>query len=62
MKVTVMPIIIGALAQRFGKGAGGIRNRKTSRDCPDYSIVNIDQNTEMNPGEEVTFCQWKTIS
>ena len=37
--------------QRFGKGIGRDRNRKTSRDHPNYSIVEIGQNTEKSPGD-----------
>ena len=43
-KVTVI------LTGRLGKGTGKVRNRRTSRDHPNYSIVKIDQNTEMSPG------------
>ena len=32
--------------QRFSKETGRFRNRKTSRDHPDYSLVMIGQNTE----------------
>ena len=53
MKVTVMPIFIGALGtnlKRLGKGAKRLRNQKTSGDHPDYSIIKIGQNTEKSPG------------
>ena len=38
-------------AKRLGKGARGVRNRKASRDHPNYSIVRIGQNTEKSPGD-----------
>ena len=34
---------------RIGTGIGRLRNKKTMRDHPDNSIVNIDQNTEKSP-------------
>ena len=37
-------------SQRFGKG-WRVRNQKTSHDYPNYSIVEIDQNTEESPGD-----------
>ena len=35
--------------QRLRKEAGGVRNRKISRDHPNY-IVEVGQNTEKSPG------------
>ena len=35
---------------RLGKGAG-VRNRRTSRDHPNYSIAKVGQNTEKSPGD-----------
>ena len=45
MKVTVVPIVIGQLGshQRVGKGIGGIGNKSTSGDHPNYSIIKIGQ-------------------
>ena len=42
MKVTVIPVVIGAL----GKSLNGFEDEdnRTSGDHPDYSIVKIDQN------------------
>ena len=37
--------------QRIGTEFGGLRNKKTSRDHPNYSIVKIDQNTGKSPGD-----------
>ena len=37
--------------QRLGIGAGRVRNQSTSRDHPNYSIVEIGQNTEKSIGE-----------
>ena len=36
--------------QRIDKGPGRLRNQRTSRDHPDYSITKISQNTELSPG------------
>ena len=32
--------------QRIDKGTGRLENKRTSGDCPDYSIFKIGQNTE----------------
>ena len=37
--------------QRIDKGTGKLRNERTSRDHPNYSITKIGQNTEKSPGE-----------
>ena len=34
--------------QRIGAGTGGLGNKRTSRDYPNYSIINIGKNTEEN--------------
>ena len=39
------------IPQRIGKETGRIRNKRTSGDSPDYSIIEIGQNTEKNPGD-----------
>ena len=46
MKVKVIPIVIGGFetAERVG-------NRRTNRDHPNDSIVEIGQNTEKSPGD-----------
>ena len=36
--------------ERFGTGTGGLWNKRTSGDHPNYSIVKIGQNTEKSPG------------
>ena len=68
MKVTVIPVVIGALgivAKRFGSGTGGLGNKKTSGDNANYSIAEIDQNTEKSHGDLWTLtvtqdsCAWK---
>ena len=54
MKVTVIPIVIGALGmipKRLGKGPGRVGNRRTSSDHPNYSMLKIVQNTEESPGD-----------
>ena len=35
--------------QRIVKGTGGLENKRTIRDHPNYNIVEIGQNTEKNP-------------
>ena len=37
--------------QRIGKRTGGLVNKKTSVNHPDYCIINIGQNTEKSPGD-----------
>ena len=36
--------------QRIGTRTRGLGNNGTGGDCPSYSIFEIDQNTEKNPG------------
>ena len=53
MKVTLIPIIIGALEtipKELVKGKGRLGNKKTSRDLPDYCIIMIGQNNEKSSG------------
>ena len=38
-------------SQRFVKGTGRFRNWRTSGDHPNYSIVEVGQNTEKSPGD-----------
>ena len=49
MKVKVIPIIIVTLGKRFGKWTRGLRNKRTSGDHPNYSIIEIDRNTKKSP-------------
>ena len=37
--------------QKFDKGAGGLGNKRTSGDHPNYCITLIGQNTEKSPGD-----------
>ena len=37
--------------QRIGTGTGGLGNKRTSRDHPNYGIVEISQNTKKSPGD-----------
>ena len=49
MKVTMIPIVNGAFGtvpKGLEKGAGRIWNRRTNRDHPNYSLVEISKNTE----------------
>ena len=54
MKVTIIPIVIGAFGtvhQRIIKGTGGLGNKRTSGDHPNYYIIENGQNIEKTPGE-----------
>ena len=54
MKVTVMPIVVGALGTipiGFAKGTRRLGNLWTSRDHSSYSIIKIGQNTKKSPGD-----------
>ena len=44
-------IIIIINHQRIGTGTGGLGNKRMSRDYPNNSIVEIDQNTKKRPGD-----------
>ena len=37
--------------QNIGTGTGGLGNKRTNRDHPNYSIVKINQNPEKSPGD-----------
>ena len=37
--------------QRIGKRIGGLGNKKSSGDHPNYCIIEIGQNTEKSPGD-----------
>ena len=53
MKVKVIPIVIGALGtvtKRLVQGLEDLVIRGYSGDHPNYSIVEIGQNTEKSPG------------
>ena len=46
MKVTVVPLVIGALRTiPKGKGAGRVENWRTNRDYPNCDSIEIGQNT-----------------
>ena len=54
MRVTVMPIVIGALGtvpKGLEKGTKRVGNRRTNRGHKDYNIVKSSQNTEKSPGD-----------
>ena len=42
------------------KGTRRLRNQRTSRDHPNYSIVKIGQNTEKSPGDFRNLSLFKT--
>ena len=46
MKVTVIPIVIGALGTITKRLAGEFGKKSTSEDYPNYSVCEISQNTE----------------
>ena len=37
--------------QSIGTGTGGLGNKRTNRDHPNYNFIKIDQNTEKSPGD-----------
>ena len=54
MKVTIIPIVTGALGtvtKGLIRGTGGVGNNRTSGDHPNYCIIEIGQNTEKSPGD-----------
>ena len=51
MKVTVIPIVIGALGTVTKGLVQGFGSGRMSGENPNYSIVEIDQNTEKSPGD-----------
>ena len=53
MKVSIIPIVIGAFgsAQRINKGTGGLRNKRTNGDHLNYYIIENSQNTVKSPGD-----------
>ena len=57
MKVTVIPIVIGDL----GTGIGEYGNKRTSDNHPNYSIVEIGQNTKKNPENVRTLILTQTL-
>ena len=58
-----IPIIIGALGtvtKRIGRGTRGLRNKRMSREHPNYRIVKISHNTEKCPGDLVRLAVTQT--
>ena len=54
MKVTIVPIMIGALGtitKGIIKKPGGLGSWRTGRDYPNDSITENSQNTEKSPGD-----------
>ena len=49
MRVTIIPIVIGAFGT-VNKG-GGLGGGRTSGDHPNYNIIENGQNTEKSPGD-----------
>ena len=61
MKVTVIPIVTGALSTGI-KGlvqgeTGGLGNKRTSENHTNYGIIKISQNTEKCPGDLLSLRQ-----
>ena len=42
---------LGTVSKGLEQGTGGFGNKTTSGDHPNYSIVEIGQNTEKSPGD-----------
>ena len=55
MKMTIIPIVIGAFGT-VTKGTGGLGARRTSGDHPNYNITENGQNTEEYWRLEETCC------
>ena len=51
MKVTIIPIVIGAFSIVPKGLLKGVRNKKTSGEHPNYDITENGQNTEKSPGD-----------
>ena len=52
MKVTVMPIgVLSTVTRGLEQETGGLGNKRMSGDHPNYSIINISQNTEKSHGD-----------
>ena len=49
MRVTVIPIVIGVLGTVTKRLVKGLRNKRTTGDYPNYSIVEIGKNTDKSP-------------
>ena len=61
MKVTVIPIVVGALVtKRFGKRTRGLGNNGTGGDYPNYRNIEIGQNTETSPRDLRTLAVTQT--
>ena len=54
MEVVVISIVIGALGavtKILVQETGGIGNKRTSGDHPNYSFIKIGRNTKKSPGD-----------
>ena len=53
MKVTIIPIVIGAFSshQRIIKGTGGLGDKRTSEDHSNYYIIENGKIAEKSPGD-----------
>ena len=60
MKVTIIAISVFGSHQRIIKGNGGLANKRTSGDYPNYYIVENGQNTEKSPGNLKTLVATQT--
>ena len=59
MKVTVIPVLISVLG--ISTGTGGLGNKRTCEDNPNYGIVEIGQNTEKRPVDLNSLVVTKTL-
>ena len=63
MKLTIIPIVIGAfgtVTKGLKKGPGGLVSWQTSGDYPEYNIIKNDLNTEKCPGDMRTLAVTQT--
>ena len=58
--MTVIPIVIGTLGTVTKGLFKGLGNKRTSRDHPNYCIIEIGQNTEESPGDLRRFAVTQT--
>ena len=49
--ISIVIGILGTISQRLDKEVGGVKNRRTSRDHPNCSNVEVSQNSEKSPGD-----------
>ena len=62
MKVMIIPIMIGVFGshQIIIEGTGGLGNKRSSGEHPNYYIIEDGQNTEKSPGDLRRFAVTQT--